>query len=119
MMDAIAIGRITDPSPRENMYRVLVDRLWPRGVKKDRAPWHEWLPAIAPSTDLRRWYHAHPQETERFRAQYLKELLDDDHQDAVRRLLCLFSEQPLMLLTYNKDVATSHVPIVKDFLMRS
>ena len=61
-------------SPPQDGARVLVDRLWPRGLTKEDAALDEWLRDIAPSNELRKWYHAHPLQWSKFRQKYLKEL---------------------------------------------
>src|SRR6516164_8586922 len=68
----IAIKRVYDPPAGKDGMRVLVDRLWPRGLTKERAAIDEWLRDLAPSDELRLWYHAHPEEWESFRKKYLK-----------------------------------------------
>lgn len=70
---AVRIKRAYEPPADDDGYRVLIDRLWPRGLSRERAALDEWLPEIAPSADLRRWYH----RTERwpeFRDRYRREL---------------------------------------------
>ena len=70
----VAIKRVYKPASRRDGTRVLVDRLWPRGLTKEKAAVDEWLPNLAPSNELRRWYHARPDQWEAFRKKYLKEL---------------------------------------------
>ena len=66
--------RVYDKPEMEDGFRVLVDRLWPRGLTKDRARVDEWLKEAGPSDDLRRWFHAHPDKWEEFRDRYVAEL---------------------------------------------
>src|SRR6266567_251713 len=70
----VAIKRVYEKPARGDGYRVLVDRLWPRGLKKSEAALHSWLRDLAPSDDLRRWYHNRPGAWLTFRKRYLKEL---------------------------------------------
>jgi uncharacterized protein YeaO (DUF488 family) len=112
----VYIGRLYDEAPAGAL-RVLVDRLWPRGVRKEGAPWDVWLKDVTPSDGLRRWYHAHPEGVEEFRRQYLAELDTGEGAAALGRLAELGRTRALALLTSRRDVATSHVPILRDALL--
>jgi uncharacterized protein YeaO (DUF488 family) len=72
----LRLKRAYDPPAPEDGYRVLVDRLWPRGVAKKRADIAEWARDLAPSDDLRRWYGHDPDRFEEFRRRYREELAD-------------------------------------------
>ena len=65
----ITIKRIYDPKETGDGYRVLVDRLWPRGISKEKASWDEWLKNVAPSTALRQWFAHDPAKWDAFRAE--------------------------------------------------
>ena len=67
----IAIKRVYEPAARTDGSRVLVDRLWPRGLTKEKAAVDEWLRDLAHSDELRRWYHARPEQWAAFRQKYL------------------------------------------------
>jgi uncharacterized protein YeaO (DUF488 family) len=71
---AVKLKRIYEPAAKGDGYRVLIDRLWPRGVKKEDARLDEWARELAPSTDLRRWFGHDPERFEGFRRRYRKEL---------------------------------------------
>lgn len=71
---AVKVSRIYDQPGDRDGRRVLVDRVWPRGVSKDRAGVDEWCKAVAPSTALRKWYGHEPQRFEEFARRYRKEL---------------------------------------------
>ncbi|MGI0132973.1 MAG: DUF488 domain-containing protein [Thermoplasmata archaeon] len=71
----VAIKRAYDPARPADGKRILVDRLWPRGLTKKAASIDEWLRELAPSDELRRWYHQHPRRFADFRARYRDELL--------------------------------------------
>jgi uncharacterized protein YeaO (DUF488 family) len=73
------------PSPEDGA-RVLVDRLWPRGLTKQAAALDGWLKDLAPSTELRKWFHEHPQQRSKFRQQYLKELSSEAASEALQKL---------------------------------
>src|ERR1043165_1654657 len=70
----VSVKRIYEKPARVDGKRVLVDRLWPRGISKDAAALDAWLRELAPSDELRQWYHARPDAWLTFRKRYLKEL---------------------------------------------
>ncbi len=70
----IKTRRLYEPGGKEEGYRIFVDRLWPRGISKEKAGWDEWLKEIAPGDDLRKWYHKDPSRWEEFKSLYRKEL---------------------------------------------
>jgi uncharacterized protein YeaO (DUF488 family) len=70
----VMVKRIYEKPARSDGYRVLVDRLWPRGLSKSQAALHAWLRDLAPSNELRQWFHARPESWLSFRKRYLKEL---------------------------------------------
>lgn len=113
----ITIGRIYDAPADPDATRVLVDRLWPRGVRKDGAPWDRWMKDVAPSHALRTWYHTHPDEVEEFRRRYRVELADEVHRKAVADLADLCRTRPVILLTATRDVERSQLPVLRDELM--
>ena len=82
----IKIKRAYDEVSPDDGYRVLVERLWPRGVTKERAALDLWLKDVAPSTELRKWFHSHPDEWGEFRERYWKELANKrDDIDLLKR----------------------------------
>ena len=97
---AVVIKRVYDPPSREDGTRVLVDRLWPRGLTKASAAIDEWLRELAPSTELRRWYHAQPNQWAAFRKKYLKELAQPAYQDALHRLFELAHQHKRLTLLF-------------------
>lgn len=111
----VMVGRITDGAP-DGVYRILVDRLWPRGVRKVDPPWDLWLPAVAPSTPLRRWYHAHVEQWELFQARYREELESPEWQEGLGQLLDASEGRPVILLTFARKVPESHVPVLQAWL---
>lgn len=96
--------------------RVLVDRVWPRGVSKDAARLDLWLKDAAPSTDLRRWYAHDPERFEEFRRRYQAELSEPPAAQALDQLRDLAAEGPLVLLTATKDAAHSQAAVLADLL---
>lgn len=104
------------PSPKDGV-RVLVDRLWPRGLTKANAAVDEWLRDLAPSNDLRRWYHARPDEWSAFRKKYLKELETPEAQSALRRLYELaHQKKPLTLLFASKNETANNATVLMELL---
>jgi len=73
-LPAVTVKRAYEPAGEEDGYRVLIDRIWPRGVSKERARLDEWARELAPSTELRRWFGHDPERFEEFRRRYLEEL---------------------------------------------
>lgn len=92
-----------EPQPDDGK-RVLVDRLWPRGLAKKAARIDEWLKAVAPSDELRRWYGHDPAKWTEFRQRYTTELTDPQRAAAVRHLRELTCDGPVTLLTATKDL---------------
>ncbi|MER7697409.1 MULTISPECIES: DUF488 family protein [unclassified Streptomyces] len=114
----VRVRRAYDPVEDDDGTRVLIDRLWPRGVSKEKAAIDVWLKDITPSDDLRSWYH-HDREArhEEFVERYRAELDDRTHTEAVERLVSLMGEGgPVTLITAAKDVDDSHVPVLVDHL---
>ncbi|GAB2704197.1 DUF488 domain-containing protein [Kitasatospora kifunensis] len=106
--------RIYDPPEPADGYRVLVDRLWPRGISKERAALDEWAKDLAPSTELRRWLHQAPEEREaEFAHRYRLEL---DTPEAHAHLAALHTHAPLTLLTANQNPDNRHTGVLLELL---
>jgi uncharacterized protein YeaO (DUF488 family) len=99
-------------------YRVLVDRLWPRGVTKIQAALDEWLRDAAPSSDLRRWYGHRVERFDEFARRYRAELRRPPAAAAVDHLVELSHEQPITLLTATRDVEHSGALVLREVLSR-
>jgi uncharacterized protein YeaO (DUF488 family) len=112
----VRVARVYDAVEPEDGARVLVDRLWPRGVSKDEAQLDAWLKEIAPSTELRRWYGHDPAKHAEFTRRYRVELGDDEHASAVAELRALLAKRPVTLLTATKDLALSQASVLADYL---
>ena len=113
---AIAIERVYDHPGAESSFRVFVDRLWPRGLRKDSFYYDDWAKDLAPSTELRRWYSHDVAEFGEFRSRYLAELESPDGRTAVERMLSLADDRPIVLLTATKDIEHSHAEVLRAFL---
>jgi len=113
----VALKRVYDPPSRTDGMRVLVDRLWPRGLTKARAAVDEWLRDVAPSDDLRRWYHARPTQWAAFRSKYLKELSGLQAQPALERIYQLAHKRKrLTLLFASKNEDQNNATVLKELL---
>ncbi len=108
----VRIGRVYDPVDPADGQRILVDRLWPRGIRRDDPRAGEWMRDAAPSTELRRWYGHDPGRFDEFRTRYEAELATGAAHDAVLRLRTLADPGPVTLLTATRDVDRSEVPIL-------
>ena len=113
----VAIKRVYEPATRADGVRILVDRLWPRGLTKAAAAIDEWLKDLAPSDELRRWYHARPDLWETFRKKYLKELAQPDREESLRRLYELADKKKsLTLLFASKMEDHNNASVLKELL---
>ncbi|MGW4273869.1 DUF488 domain-containing protein [Streptomyces seoulensis] len=116
MATHIAYRRVYEDTSPQDGTRVLVDRVWPRGMRKEDAHLDEWLRDVAPSTDLRHWYGHEPSRYDEFRRRYLAELRDAGHREAVGRLRELAGHDRLTLLTATKDVDHSQAAVLAEWL---
>ena len=114
---AVMIKRVYEPASPVDGARVLVDRLWPRGLTKARAALDEWLRDLAPSDELRHWYHARPDNWLTFRKRYLKELTRSEAEDALRRLYQFARKRKrLTLLFASKNETRNNAVVLKELL---
>lgn len=112
----VGVARVYDP-PGRGVTRVLVDRLWPRGIAKDRAPFSDWLKDVAPSTDLRKWYGHRPERFEEFARRYRRELAREPARKAFLHLRSLAESAPLVLVTATRDLELSGAAVLRDALV--
>ncbi|MFI9723262.1 DUF488 domain-containing protein [Streptomyces sp. NPDC052396] len=110
--------RVYEEPPAGEGKRILVDRVWPRGLRKEDAHLDEWLREVAPSTDLRRWYGHQPDRFPEFRRRYLDELREPERRQALAHLRELAGEDRVTLLTATKDVAHSQAAVLAERLGR-
>lgn len=112
----VIIKRVYDePSDRDGT-RVLVDRLWPRGMKKEDARIDAWLRDLAPSNELRKWFHANPDRWREFQTRYLSELRGPAAAEALARLYELADPSKVSLLFASKNTDRNNATVLKDFL---
>lgn len=105
----VHIKRIYEEPALEDGYRVLVDRIWPRGVSKQRARLDEWLKEVAPSTELRKWFHHEDPKWQEFRLRYLAELYENPEVEALRTIV---SHQDVVTLLYSARSETENQAVV-------
>src|ERR1700753_3424132 len=99
MPKTITIKRVYEPAAKADGARVLIDRVWPRGITKEKAALDLWLKEIAPSTELRQWLGHNPARGDEFRRRYNKEL--DGNEEPVRQLNALIGKGPVVTLLYS------------------
>lgn len=115
----VRVRRVYDPPEADDGQRVLVDRLWPRGLSKERADLDEWCKEIAPSTDLREWYGHDPDRFEEFARRYRAELDDPERATAFAHLRELAAHGPLTLLTATKRSDISEAAVLAGVLTQT
>lgn len=108
--------RIYDDPASDDGIRVLVDRIWPRGVSKGRAKLDEWCKTVAPSTELRKWYRHDPKLFEAFTCRYRDELAEPDRAAALEHLRELAQAQTLTLLTATREVDLSEAAVLAELI---
>jgi len=96
----VVVKRVYEPASRADGVRVLVDRLWPRGLTKEDAAVKLWLRDLAPSDELRKWFHTNPEAWRMFRKRYLKELVGPEASAAVEKLHYLVEAKRRVTLLY-------------------
>lgn len=111
----IELTRVYDASGPLQGYRVLVDRLWPRGVSKEALRLDEWCKEIAPSTELRKWFGHEPARWEAFCQKYLSEL--KEKQALVMHLRAIAQKQPLILLYSAADRDRNQAVVIREALL--
>lgn len=112
----VQVKRIYDDAESSDGQRILVDRVWPRGLSKDRAELDEWCKDVAPSTELRRWYGHDPDKFNEFARKYRAELHDDERAEALKDLRERARSSTLTLLTASKESDISQAAVLRDLL---
>jgi uncharacterized protein YeaO (DUF488 family) len=111
---AVRVKRIYEPAARDDGYRVLVDRLWPRGVSREKARIDEWERELAPSNDLRHWFAHEPDRFEEFRRRYVEEL--GGRQEELRALRERARKGTVTLLFAARDTERNNAVALADAL---
>jgi uncharacterized protein YeaO (DUF488 family) len=115
---SVAVKRVYAEPSQSDGTRVLVDRLWPRGLSKARAALDAWLRDLAPSDELRKWFHQHPQIWSLFRKRYLKELTRPEAIGALNQLYELErGSRQLTLLFASKNEERNNATVLRDLLL--
>ncbi len=104
--------RVYEPVDEEDGTRVLVDRLWPRGLHRDDPRAARWLKEVAPTTELRRWYGHQPDRFAEFARRYRHELQDGSARDALAELAALAQAGPVTLVTATRELPLSHLAVL-------
>lgn len=116
-MHLIRIKRIYDPVEDGDGYRILVDRLWPRGIKKEQAALDQWAKSITPSSEIRKEFHHDPSGFSEFRQKYLFELESNPESETFhRQVLEKLHDGPVTLLYGAKDREVNHAVVLKEWL---
>jgi uncharacterized protein YeaO (DUF488 family) len=114
----VQVRRVYDPPEPDDGQRVLVDRLWPRGVSKERAHLDDWCKDIAPSTELREWYGHDPDRYAEFARRYRTELRDPERAAGLAHLRELAGQGRLTLLTATRRSDISEAAVLADLLTK-
>ena len=112
----VRVRRAYDPPSADDGYRVLVDRLWPRGLSKERAQFDEWCKQVSPTPELRKWYAHDPDKYAEFAQRYRDELHDPEHAEALDHLRELAGKGPLTLITAAKRSDISEATVLAELL---
>jgi uncharacterized protein YeaO (DUF488 family) len=115
----VQVRRAYDPPEADDGQRVLVDRLWPRGLSKGRAHLDEWCKEVAPSTELRQWYGHDPDRYDEFARRYRAELDEPERAAAFAKLRELAAHGPLTLLTASKRSDISEATVLAGLLTKN
>jgi uncharacterized protein YeaO (DUF488 family) len=112
----IGVARVyEDPGPDDGE-RVLVDRLWPRGFRKGDTRVGRWIPKVAPSAELRKWYSHQPERFEEFATRYASELETEEGAAALDELRQALRDGPVTLVTAARDLDASHIAVLARLL---
>lgn len=113
----IQIKRAYEAPTEQDGYRVLVDRIWPRGKSKESEKLDEWLKEVAPSTELRKWFNHEANKYPEFKQKYQEELKHEPTATAFKRLQTIVKNQPVVTLVYGaKDTVHNQAVVLKELL---
>jgi uncharacterized protein YeaO (DUF488 family) len=118
-MPAFSLKRVYDPAEESDGTRVLVDRLWPRGLSKDKAAIDHWAKDVAPSDELRRWFAHAPERWEEFQTRYRDELESPEAQEGIAALRAMARKGRVTLLYAAKNEAMNNAVVLRDYLHKS
>lgn len=112
----IKLKRVYEKPDKTDGKRILVDRLWPRGISKENIKLDEWMKEIAPSDELRKWFHHEEKNWKEFKKKYLKEL--ENKKDLIAHIKSLSEKNTVTLLYSAKDEGQNQAVILKDLLVK-
>lgn len=113
----ITIARVYESTPKKSgEYRILVDRLWPRGLRKEEVRYDMWAKQIAPSPELRKWFNHEPQRFSEFSKRYIEELENNENMDEF--IKSLKKQQHIVLLYGAKDPKINHAVILRQHIQK-
>ena len=112
----VDVARVYDHPYKRGTKPILVDRLWPRGLSRDKAPFQTWLKDVAPTTELRKWYGHVPERFDEFSRRYRRELTRGPGRGALEHLRDLASAGDVVLVTATRDVDRSAAVVLRDVL---
>jgi uncharacterized protein YeaO (DUF488 family) len=112
----VSLKRVYEQRSQRDGTRVLVDRLWPRGLSKEKAAVDKWLRDLSPSTELRQWFHAHPAEWRAFRHCYLKELSAEAAAKDLSELYRLSNKGKVTLLFASRNGEHNNATVLKEVM---
>ena len=110
----IRIKRVYDSAERGDGKRILIDRLWPRGLKKEELKLDEWLKEIAPSNELRKWFSHDPRKYVEFKKRYAKEL--EDKSEILKKIKAESKKRTVTILFSAKDTQHNNAKALKELL---
>ncbi|MFZ2311255.1 MAG: DUF488 domain-containing protein [Methylobacter sp.] len=110
----LQLKRVYEPPADSDGIRILVDRLWPRGLSKAEAKIDFWAKEVAPSTELRHWYQHEPEKWPEFQRKYFTEL--QNNPDAVQELIAKIGNENATLLFASKETSLNNAAVLKEFL---
>lgn len=113
----IKIKRVYDQAESKDGFRILVDRLWPRGLAKEHANIEMWLKSIAPSDELRKWYNHDPNKWPEFKTRYFAEL--DSNSDSVNEILSQVKSRNVCFLFSSKELNYNNAVALKEYIVSS
>lgn len=117
-MNQIILHRIYDKSITPEGIRILIDRLWPRGIKKEDANIDYWFKEVAPFSELRKWFGHKPERFEEFRLKYFQELRNDEEKcQKVDEICQMLDENNVILLYGAKDTEKNHAVVLKEEIL--
>jgi uncharacterized protein YeaO (DUF488 family) len=113
---SVGLRRVHDPPSPTDGVRILVDRIWPRGLSKEKARLDEWCKQVAPSAELRKWYAHDPTRYEEFRTRYLTELEEPERASALAHLRKVAAGSHVTLLTATHDIRISQAAVLAELV---